>query len=141
MTTHEQQGGETQHRHEKRDLKVSYVGVFFIGLFILIAAGLVVAWGVFDLLASWRAETDTPPPPLAITRPNRPPEPRLQVNPPVELGTIRREEEAQLNSYGWVQKEAGVVRIPIERAKELLLERGLPVRQQPANPDEDSRGE
>lgn len=136
MTTNEQQGGEAQHRHEKRDLRVSYVGVFFIGLFILIGAGLLVAWGVFDLLAGWRAETDTPPSPLAITRPNRPPEPRLQVNPPMELGTIRRDEDAQLNSYGWVQKEAGVVRIPIDRAKELLLERGLPVRPQPANPDE-----
>jgi hypothetical protein len=141
MTTDEQHGGEAQHRHEKRDLRVSTVGVFFIGLFILIAAGFLVAWGVFDLLAGWRAETDTPPPPLAITRPNRPPEPRLQVNPPVELGAVRRQEEAQLNSYGWVQKEAGVVRIPIERAKELLLERGLPVRPQPANPDESSGNE
>jgi hypothetical protein len=136
MTTHGQQGGEAQHRHEKRDLRVSYVGVFFIGLFLLIAAGLLVSWGVFDLLLSRRAATDTPPPPLAITRPNRPPEPRLQVNPPLELDEIRGEEEAQLNSYGWVQKEAGVVRIPIEHAKELLLERGLPVRPQPADRDE-----
>jgi hypothetical protein len=36
------------------------------------------------------------------------------------------EQEAILNSYGWVDKEAGVVRIPIERAIELTLERGLP---------------
>lgn len=139
MTTTEQHSGEVQQRHEKRDLRVSYVGVFFIGLFLLIAAGLLVSWGVFDLLLSRRAATDTPPPPLAVTRPNRPPEPRLQVNPPVELSTIRGEEETQLNSYGWVQKEAGVVRIPIERAKELLLERGLPVSPQPTNRDE-SRG-
>jgi hypothetical protein len=141
MTTNEQHSGEAQHRHEKSDLSVGYVGVFFIGLFILIAAGFLVSWGVFDLLAGWRAETDTPPPPLAVTRPNRPPEPRLQVNPTVALEEVRREEEAQLNSYGWVQREAGVVRIPIERAKELLLERGLPVRPQPANPPESSGSE
>jgi hypothetical protein len=65
----------------------------------------------------------------------------LQVNPTVALEEVRREEEAQLNSYGWVQREAGVVRIPIERAKELLLERGLPVRPQPANPPESSGSE
>jgi hypothetical protein len=33
-----------------------------------------------------------------------------------------------LEGYGWVDREAGVVRVPIERAMELLLERGLPTR-------------
>lgn len=37
-------------------------------------------------------------------------------------------QEKQLNSYGWVDKTAGVAHIPIERAMELTVERGLPVR-------------
>jgi hypothetical protein len=38
----------------------------------------------------------------------------------------------RLSSYGWVDREAGIVRIPIDRAMDLLAERGLPAR---AGPD------
>jgi hypothetical protein len=36
-------------------------------------------------------------------------------------------QENQLNSYGWVDEQAGVAHIPIERAMELIVERKLPV--------------
>jgi hypothetical protein len=39
-----------------------------------------------------------------------------------------------LTTYGWMDQNAGVVRLPIERAKELILERGLPVRGAEAAP-------
>jgi hypothetical protein len=39
-------------------------------------------------------------------------------------------QESQLNSYGWVDETAGVAHIPIERAMELTVQRGLPVRPQ-----------
>lgn len=39
-------------------------------------------------------------------------------------------QEDQLNSYGWVDEKSGVARIPIERAMELTVQRGLPVRPQ-----------
>ena len=55
------------------------------------------------------------------------PEPRLQVAPAVDMSLFRAKEEAELNSYGWVNQTAGVVRIPIRRAMELIAERGLPV--------------
>jgi hypothetical protein len=45
---------------------------------------------------------------------------------------LRAADEAILNSYGWVDEEAGVVRIPIDRAMELTLERGLPTRSEEA---------
>ena len=54
--------------------------------------------------------------------------PRLQVSPPSDLNAFRAREEAELNSYGWLNKTAGVVRIPIERAMDLLLAKGLPTR-------------
>ena len=40
------------------------------------------------------------------------------------------QEEQTLNSYGWVDQQAGVVRIPIDRAMDLLAQRGLPTRPQ-----------
>ena len=54
------------------------------------------------------------------------PAPRLQVNPAEALAALRHREEKVLNSYGWVDREKGVVRIPIDRAMGLMVERGLP---------------
>jgi len=54
--------------------------------------------------------------------------PRLQIMPVVDLQDFRAREETELNSYGWIDRTARVVRIPIARAMNLLLERGLPVR-------------
>jgi len=54
------------------------------------------------------------------------PQPREQISPRLDLEALRAREEAELNSYGWVDRKAGVVRIPIERAMELLLQKGLP---------------
>jgi hypothetical protein len=62
-----------------------------------------------------------------------PPEPRLQlapghqIHPLDDLKRLRADEDALLHSYGWVDRNAGIVHIPIERAKELLVRRGLPV--------------
>ncbi len=44
------------------------------------------------------------------------PMPRLQPNPVADLNKFRAREEQELNSYGWVDPQAGKVHIPIERA-------------------------
>jgi len=68
--------------------------------------------------------------PLAAGQETRvPPEPRLQTHPREDLLALRAREDAVLNSYGWVDKTAGVVRIPIDEAIKLTAQRGLPVRQ------------
>jgi hypothetical protein len=56
--------------------------------------------------------------------------PHLQVSPAEDLKEFCEKEEAELNSYGWIDRTAGVVRIPIAHAMDLLLERGLPTRSQ-----------
>ena len=50
-----------------------------------------------------------------------PPEPRLQTNPREDLSELRASEDELLDSYGWVDKNAGVVRIPIDEAMKLTL--------------------
>jgi hypothetical protein len=45
------------------------------------------------------------------------------------MGKFRAQEEEILNSYGWVDQQAGVAHIPIEQAIEILAARGLPVRE------------
>jgi len=57
-----------------------------------------------------------------------PPQPGLLVTEPTVLKAFRDEEAQKLHEYGWVDPRAEIVRLPIERAKDLLLERGLPIR-------------
>ena len=56
------------------------------------------------------------------------PQPQLLVNEPANLADIRKHEHDMLTTYGWMDQNAGVVRLPIDRAKDLIIERGLPVR-------------
>lgn len=63
-------------------------------------------------------------------------EPRLQDDPAAELARLRAEEDRKLNTYGWVDREASVVRIPIERAIDLTLTKGLPARPQTSKPSD-----
>jgi hypothetical protein len=65
--------------------------------------------------------------------------PRLEVDPSEALRSRREREKELLTSYGWVDRERGVVRIPIERAKELLVERGLPSARIPDTPERPNR--
>jgi hypothetical protein len=56
------------------------------------------------------------------------PEPTLLADDPAPLAAFRADEETRLTTYGVADKNAGTYRIPIEKAKELLLQRGLPAR-------------
>ncbi|HLJ15094.1 MAG TPA: hypothetical protein VKV15_11395 [Bryobacteraceae bacterium] len=60
------------------------------------------------------------------------PGPHLQVDPSQELRALHNEEHEVLTTYGWVDKEKNIVRIPIDRAMDKLLAQGLPVRKQNA---------
>jgi hypothetical protein len=80
----------------------------------------------------FKHEHPSPEPPSRITDPHPiAPEPRLQTNDQADLEKFRAAEEEKLNSYGWVNKEAGIIRIPIERAMDLIALRGLPTRNSP----------
>jgi hypothetical protein len=49
-----------------------------------------------------------------------PPEPRLQETPALDLEKLHAREREQLSTYGWVDRQAGIVHIPIERAMEIV---------------------
>ena len=82
--------------------------------------------GMYWLLIRESTErVDTQRYPLAVNGPPRlPAEPRLQQFPRNELYEFRTKEDAELNSYGWVDKNSGTVHIPIQDAMRLMLERG-----------------
>lgn len=111
-------------RHEHQDVNVRAVALFGFGLLATIVVVLVAIMGLLVHLASKPAGTTGPLADVPLT----PPEPRLQVSPQEDLQKLRAAEDALLNGYGWVDRSAGIVRIPIDRAIELLAQRGLPAR-------------
>jgi hypothetical protein len=61
------------------------------------------------------------------------PEPQLMTGEPKHLTEVRAREADQLQGYGWVNEAGGVARIPIDEAKKLMIERGMPVRPEPVS--------
>ena len=71
----------------------------------------------------------------SINRPApSPAAPLLQIAPRDDLAAFREREDQILNNYGWIDRTAGVVHIPVSRAMELLLQRGLPTNANNAGP-------
>jgi hypothetical protein len=89
-----------------------------------ICQGIVV--GMFKFFDKSAADADTPRAVMSAPTGTMPPPPNLLTDEPGNLKKFRASEEETLDTYGWQDKNAGVVRLPIARAKELLLERGLP---------------
>jgi hypothetical protein len=115
--------------HEHSDASVWIIAKF--GLWLAISA-IVISAGVALLFALFvrQSEERVKEFPLAGQEQRLPAAPRLQQFPENELLDFRQHESAVLNEYGWVNKDAGVVRMPIAEAMRLTVERGLPVRAQ-----------
>jgi hypothetical protein len=116
----------TQNGSERRPQKAVVALVAILGMMV---AGLLVHFVVVGLWKTLEGEsraTDAAKPPV-LTAPDRlPPEPRLQPDDVSDLHRLRQAEDDVLDSYAWVDKDQGVVRIPVARAMNLLAERGLP---------------
>jgi hypothetical protein len=81
---------------------------------------------LFDAFAARRVERAEPRFPLAAQEePRLPPEPRLQPFPREDIMNFRLGEEATLRKYAWIDKEAGTVRMPIQDAMRVVLERKM----------------
>jgi len=103
---------------------------FGAGLIVAAVAVHLIVWLLFQYFSGREAVRFPPVYPLAIGEADRqPPEPRLQTNPRDDLRALREHEDELLNNYRWVDKPAGIVRIPIDEAMKIVAERGLPARQ------------
>ena len=97
---------------------------------VLVAIGFVCALGILITLlmlrrVESRVEATAPPPsPLAEAQERKlPPGPLLQADPEAEYQEMLAEMEVELNEWGWVDEGRGIVRIPIEVAIDLMVER------------------
>jgi hypothetical protein len=143
--------------YEHRDIGVRAVYYFLGGLALALVVTYLVVNVFFHVLEKRSQADQTPMSPLAAKAPadtrhlppeyktdsegadyekylqKNFPEPQLETNERTELNTIRQREEDTLSTYGYFDENAGTVRIPLDRAMELLAQRGLPTRTQPAD--------
>jgi hypothetical protein len=140
------QAESAEGQHEHRDVSFDALARWFVGLFAIIVATLLVVWGFFHWAVAQNQAGDTMPSATFVSRPTLkvawPTEPVvsplqkpgavpvLLPEPDAPMKEFRAEEDATLSSYGWAKdasgRKTGAVTIPVDRAIELTLERGLP---------------
>ena len=130
--------------HERSDVNVRAL-IWFVAIFVVFAIVTHIGlWLMFKFFADLARGT-TNSPLSSVSRPADyavPPEPRLQpfrtfrdgveespnvATPAVDMERMRADQEKALKELGWVDRQKGIVHIPIEDAKRLVVQRGLPV--------------
>jgi hypothetical protein len=135
--------GAAQDDFERQDLSLRPIFISLVALAVVCITVALIVVGVYKVMdRQWAAQQPSanplvksgPPDARYATRDQFKqeiqgefPQPRLEEDERGELNAVRLGEEETLNSYGWVDEKAGVVRIPITRAMELVAQRGLPV--------------
>ena len=141
--------------YEVTDVSVSGIAVFLVGLFISVGVFFVFCFGMGKVINNALIKRDGPPdkwhagqkPEEFSNMQSNPageqkelqqltqsfPTPRLQTdNGAQDLVDLHQREDLLLDHYSWVNESQGQVRIPIQRAMELVAQRGLPVESQAA---------
>jgi hypothetical protein len=117
-------------RHERSDVNITALMQFGIGLAALAVVSFVLIWVFYHVMENVHggpiAKTG-----LNVTANALPPEPRLQQTPIADLKSMLDAQNQLLSTYGWIDRQHGVVRVPIDRAIDLLAQRGLPSRSTP----------
>lgn len=117
-----------QDRFEKSDASFKTIAIWMVVIVVLVLLVALAAWGYFNYFAKLREQQA-----LAERSPllkvgqvaQQIPGPVLQLSPAAHMRMFLKEEDGMLNSYSWVSREAGVVRIPIDAAIKKVLQPGV----------------
>ena len=124
--------------YERTDAQIGIVAKSILWLGVVTVLTIIGMWVMFATMVGNRIETGERRYPLAEINSGAPPEPagaRLQTDPAADLERFLDTEAQRLETYGWVDEDAGTVRLPIEEAMRLTVERGLPARDASETPD------
>ncbi|MDR1989535.1 MAG: hypothetical protein LBQ09_04810 [Acidobacteriaceae bacterium] len=138
-SAHDDEHDETVH-HEEADIDVRAIFMAVIALTVMTALCYLTVWIMYRVMNTRADAAQVVRYPLALPgqEDRLPPQPRLQTDPKKDLKDLRDEAASALASYRWVDRNAGVVRIPIEEAMKLTVQRGLPSRPAAAPADKAS---
>ena len=121
-------------QYEKTDATVRPLYQFLFWISVITAITAVISFGILRVLESWREKASVRSTMAPTQADQQPPAPRLQLREPLDLAKFRAEEALILSTYGVVDRDNRIYRIPIEEAMRLTVERGLPVAGVPPAP-------
>jgi hypothetical protein len=114
--------------YERRDANVKGLLQFAFWMAVVLAVTLVGMKWTFDYFKRTEPLGPTVSPLVTETQRTLPPSPRLQAQPHRELVDYCTAQQEQVTTYNWVDRQSGVVHIPVDRAMDMVLARGLPAR-------------
>lgn len=120
-------------RFEERDISIRGVLISGMGVLVCTLGIVFVMHLLFSHMRNAKAQHTAPASPMSHRLDQLPPEPRLQADPHLDYLSMRQDAEWKLHHYGWVDKRMGTVAIPIDRAMDLIVQRGLPTSHEPSN--------
>jgi hypothetical protein len=122
-------------KYEHTDIDTSVGYKFGLWLAVSMAISIAIVYGTFWFFEGQERNANAAAQkyPLAVGQVKAPPAPNLQTQPFKDIYTLRQSEAEKLGSYGWVDKEGGIARIPIDRAIDVMLQKGLPARAEGGN--------
>ena len=117
-------------KYEHTDINPAIGYKFALWLAVAMVLSFGIVFGAFKLFDSQQNSANTAGQryPMAAEYQRSVPTPSLQTQPFRDLYLLRDDEAKKVQSYGWVDQEGGVARIPVDRAMELMLQRGFPTR-------------
>ena len=113
--------------HEHGDVNIRTIIGFGIAILVVVALSSALMYGMFVVFEKQAAARDPQVSPFSTSNAT-PRGPALLTNEPRHLQQFEREEQGKLGAYGWVNQSQGVAQVPIDAAKKLVVQHGLPVR-------------
>lgn len=117
-----------KYEHTDIDVNVGYKFGLWLAVSMAISIGIVTGAFYFFDGQQKSANALAQKYPLAVGQVKQPPAPNLQNQPFKDLYMLRQGEAEKLTSYGWIDKDGGIARLPIDRAIDVMLEKGFPAR-------------
>lgn len=108
--------------HEHREVSVRLIVVSLGFLAVATFFVLLLVIGIFRYFYSSYSTAEA----IRLAQPVIPPEPRIEVATTQQLQDLRAKEDHVLSTYAWVDKQDGVVRVPIDKAIDMLAAKGIP---------------
>jgi hypothetical protein len=136
--------GHGRDSFEQEDLSPQGIFYFMAGLAVVGVVIYFIVVGMYRFLDAYDRQHQVPPNPMAVqtgidARVTMPfsealgkidqtfPKPVLEHSELQQFNNVVEKQDQTLASYDWVDQKQGIVRIPIDKAMELLVQRGLPV--------------
>jgi len=110
------------------DQEISVRRILWLGVWLTVGtlAFALMMWGLLRGFQVWDEKHEVRMAPMMARNPQQPPpEPRLQNDPAKDMAKMRTDEDAVLDRAGWVDRQGGTLRVPVNMAIDAIVQRGV----------------